>query len=59
MQPRALGLQGAVGETGAVFASPQRGNTMSQLHFRFFDSWDRESWSCEFQDGEEVCHTPV
>ena len=32
---------GAIGETGAVFAAPQRGNTMSHLHFRFFDSWVR------------------
>jgi hypothetical protein len=45
---------GDIGETGALFASPQRGNSMSQLHFRFFDSWDSEGWTCDLDDGEEI-----
>ena len=50
---------GDIGETGAIFAAPQRGNTLSHLHFRFFDSWDKEGWTCELDDGEEVVAVAV
>jgi hypothetical protein len=50
---------GDVGETGAVFAAPQRGNTLSHLHYRFFDSWDGDGWTCEMDDGEEVVAVAV
>ena len=50
---------GDIGETGAVFAAPQRGHTLSHIHFRFFDSWDGEGWTCEMDDGEEVVAVAV
>ena len=50
---------GDIGETGAVFAAPQRGHTLSHIHFRFFDSWDGEGWTCEMDDCEEVVAVAV
>jgi chromosome transmission fidelity protein 4 len=46
-------------ETGAVFGAPSRGMLPSRLHFRFFDTWDRPSWLCELQEGEDVVSVAV
>ena len=50
---------GDIGETGAIFASRERGETPSHLHYRCFDSWDREGWTCELELGEEVVSVAV
>ena len=45
---------GDIGETGALFAAPQHGNTMSTISFRYFDTWDVDGWECELDDGREA-----
>ena len=44
----------ALGEHGAVLASPIRGDEPSQVMCKLFDTWDRQHWILPLPKGEEA-----
>eukprot|EP01052_Picozoa_sp_SAG31_P001765 SAG31_NODE_59_length_29571_cov_20.443506_25_plen_553_part_00 len=46
-------------DVGAVFAAPSQGYSPSRVHFRFFEAWDRETWSVDLPGAEEAVSVAV